>query len=201
MAKRNKLEPIDIDNLVIQKKHLSISSTKTPSYYVKDKGGVDYVEEGYMRKMLNDYFPVWSWEVIKYEFIGDKAISVHGRLKIIDSGTPRSFDAVAAHRIAVSKKDGGYVDLGNDLKAANSDCFKVACNRLCNIADDIYRKAILSSEQLSTITNYLSLIDDTGKRNQIVSGIESRKINPTNYSKTITRLEELTKDNGGKTDE
>ena len=150
-----------------------------------------------MRKMLNDYFPIWSWEIIKYEFIGDKAISVHGRLNILDNGVPRSFDAVAAHRVAISKKDGGYVDLGNDLKAANSDCFKVACNRLCNIADDIYRKAILNSSQLETITHYLSLIDDTGKRNQIVSGIESRKINPTNYKQTITRLEELTKDNGG----
>jgi len=93
-----------------------------------------------MRWRLNQHYPIWSWEVIKYETLGDKAIVVHGRLKIIDEGVPRSFDSVAAHRIAQARSGAGYVDLGNDLKAANSDAFKVAVNRLCNVADDVYRK-------------------------------------------------------------
>ena len=84
--------------------------------------------------------------VIKYETLGDKAV-VHGRLKVMDEGVPRSFDSVAAHRIAVSR-NGGYVDLAM-IKAANSDAFKVAVNRLCNVADDVYRKQYLDKTLMS----------------------------------------------------
>ena len=125
---------------VLIRKHQHVSEEPTPQDVVKSKNGFDYVDEGYMRWRLNQHYPIWSWEVIKYETLGDKAIVVHGRLKVMDEGVPRSFDSVAAHRIAVARSGGGYVDLGNDLKAANSDAFKVAVNRLCNVADDVYRK-------------------------------------------------------------
>ena len=133
----------EIDSLnTIVSRHKKISMQNTPKAYVSQKQGFDYVDEGYMRKILNDNFPIWSWEIMKYELLGDKVIVVHGRLTISDEGVVRHYDSIAAHRIAVSTKNGNYVDLGNDLKSANSDCFKVAVNRLCNIADDIYRKQI-----------------------------------------------------------
>ena len=131
--------PMEIEAEVISK-HDRISMLDTPAYYVKQQQGFDYVDEGYMRHLLNQHCPVWKWEIIKYDFIGDQAISVHGRLTIIDNGIERHFDSVDAHRIASNEK--GYVDIGNDLKSANTDCFKVAVNRLCNIADDVYRKRI-----------------------------------------------------------
>ena len=53
-----------------------------------------------MRALLNEHFPIWSWEIIKYEVLGDVEIIVHGRLTIADEGLPRNFDAVASHRIA-----------------------------------------------------------------------------------------------------
>jgi hypothetical protein len=132
-----------IQDDVLIRKHQKVSEQPTPQDVVKSRNGFDYVDEGYMRFKLNKHYPIWSWEIIKYETLGDKAIVVHGRLKVMDEGVPRSFDSVAAHRIAVSRSGGGYVDLGNDMKAANSDAFKVAVNRLCNVADDVYRKQYL----------------------------------------------------------
>jgi len=177
---------------ILQSKHDFISNISTPKVFVKDKGGFDYVDEAYMRNQLNAHYPIWKWDIIKYEFIGDKVISLHGRLTIVDHGIERHFDSVAAHRIASNQK--GYVDLGNDLKAANSDCFKVAVNRLCNIADDVYRKIIpdltLSEEQKEKIAIALDGIDHVtiGK---VKEGMDNLSINSTNYEATIRKLEQI----------
>tara|TARA_Y100001963_G_scaffold56210_1_gene78579 strand:- start:891 stop:1517 length:627 start_codon:yes stop_codon:yes gene_type:complete len=175
-------------------KHDDISMINTPKVYVKQQQGFDYVDEGYMRHLLNKYYPIWKWEIIKYEFIGDKAILVHGRLTINDNGVERSFDSVDAHRIASNDK--GYVDIGNDLKSANTDCFKVAVNRLCNIADDVYRKRIedisLSDDQKDEIEAKLEEIKDNEKVvNKIRNGIDEMTINITNFEATIRKIETL----------
>ena len=180
---------------VLQSKHEFVSNIPTPKVFVKDKGGFDYVDEAYMRNQLNSHYPIWKWEIIKYKFMGDKVISIHGRLTIVDHGVERYFDSVAAHRIA--SNDRGYVDLGNDLKAANSDCFKVAVNRLCNIADDVYRKIIpnltLSEEQKEKINDAKDGIDHVtiGK---IKEGMDNLSINSTNYEATIRKLEQIKKE-------
>lgn len=185
-------------------RHKKLSDTITPKVYVKQKQGFDYVDEAYMRNLLNQVFPGWSWEIVKYEFMGDKAISVHGRLKIIESGIPRTYDAIAAHRIAVSKSNGNYVDLGNDLKSANSDCFKVAVNRLCNIADDVYRKQVkdmsLTDEQKDMLYELSNTIRefDSGLSDKIVGSIEQMSVNASNYEATISKLESIIKEKGAK---
>ncbi len=174
-------------------KHTEVSNIDTPKYYVKDKGGFDYVDEGYMRNQLNTFYPIWKWDIVKYEFLGDQVIVVHGRLTIVDNGVERHFDAVAAHRIAKNQK--GYVDLGNDLKGANSDCFKVAVNRLCNVADDVYRKRIedisLESKQLDEIDKKLNKIKDGKVVEKIKVGIESMTINKTNFDATMRKINKL----------
>ena len=178
------------DNL--QSKHDFVSNIPTPKVFIKDKGGFDYVDEAYMRNQLNSHYPIWKWEIIKYEFIGDQVISIHGRLTIIDHSIERYFDSVAAHRIAKNQK--GYVDLGNDLKAANSDCFKVAVNRLCNIADDVYRKTIpdltLSEEQKESIKKLLDNMDNDIVE-KVNSSIKDLSINSTNYEAAIRKLEQI----------
>jgi len=183
---------IDVESSVITK-HSEVSQLDTPNYYVKQQQGFDYVDEGYMRHLLNLHYPIWGWEIIKYEFIGDKSIAVHGRLTIADNGIERSFDSIDAHRIASNEK--GYVDIGNDLKSANTDCFKVAVNRLCNIADDVYRKRIeditLSTEQVATITGKLKAIKDKANVVRIKAGMEKMTINSTNYDATMRRIETL----------
>ena len=184
--------PYELEAEVISK-HDKVSMLDTPNYYVKQQQGFDYVDEGYMRHLLNLHYPIWKWEIIKYDFIGDKAISVHGRLTIIDNGIERHFDSVDAHRIASNEK--GYVDIGNDLKSANTDCFKVAVNRLCNVADDVYRKRIedisLDNKQLKKIETKLKKMKDEGKIERIRSGIEKMTINATNYDATMRRIETL----------
>ena len=175
---------------ILQSKHNNVSSISTPQAFVKDKGGFDYVDEAYMRHQLNTHYPIWKWEIIKYEFIGDQAISLHGRLTIVDHGVERHFDSVAAHRIASNQK--GYVDVGNDLKAANSDCFKVAVNRLCNIADDVYRKQIpdleLSLDQISNITD---LSQEVGNYETIEPKLQNLSINSMNYEATVRKLQQM----------
>ena len=175
---------------ILQSKHNNVSNIPTPRAFVKDKGGFDYVDEAYMRNQLNSHYPIWKWDIIKYEFVGDKAIIIHGRLTIVDHGVERHFDSVAAHRIASNQK--GYVDIGNDLKASNSDCFKVAVNRLCNIADDVYRKKIpdlsLSLEQISNITD---LSQEVGNYETIEPKLQDSSINSMNYEATIRKLQNL----------
>ena len=183
---------MEVETSVITK-HSEVSQLDTPNYYVKQQQGFDYVDEGYMRHLLNLHYPIWKWEIIKYEFIGDTSIAVHGRLTIVDSGVERHFDSIDAHRIASNDK--GYVDIGNDLKSANTDCFKVAVNRLCNIADDVYRKRIeditLNTEQVATIEGKLKVIKDKASVVRIKVGIEKMTINSTNYDATMRKIETL----------
>tara|TARA_R100000654_G_scaffold40980_1_gene67113 strand:- start:3883 stop:4461 length:579 start_codon:yes stop_codon:yes gene_type:complete len=172
-------------------KHQKVSEEPTPQDVVKSKNGFDYVDEGYMRWKLNQHYPIWSWEIVKYETLGDKAIVVHGRLKIIDEHCARTFDAVAAHRIAVARSGSGFVDLGNDLKAANSDAFKVAVNRLCNVADDVYRKQYvdktLSEVQYNELTEFMATLSDENAK-RVGQALESGKINKDNYNKVMSKL-------------
>ena len=182
---------LDVEDSLASK-HDKISQTITPKAYVSQKQGFDYVDEGYMRKLLNDNFGIWSWKIVKYEFLGDKSIVVHGRLSISDCGVVRHYDSVAAHRIAVSKSTGDYVDISNDLKSANTDAFKVAVNRLCNIADDVYRKQVadisLTKEQLDEIDLLLRQIESDEYTMKINQLIDNKSINSSNYDATIKRL-------------
>ena len=181
-----------IQDDVLIRKHQQVSQDPTPQDVVKSRNGFDYVDEGYMRWKLNQYYPVWSWEVIKYETLGDKAIVVHGRLKVMDEGVPRSFDSVAAHRIAVSRNGSGYVDLGNDLKAANSDAFKVAVNRLCNVADDVYRKQYIDKSlgdvQVNNLMDVIAEMDNKEEADKVHRALKSGMINQDNYDKVMSKL-------------
>jgi len=183
---------MQIDNLV--SKHKNLSNMEAPKPYIETRAdGFDYVDEGYMRALLNENFPIWSWEIKKYEILGDVEIIVHGKLTVIDEGLPRNFDAVASHRIAKNQK--GYVNISNNLKSANTDAFKVAVNRLCNIADDVYRKQMidynLNDKQISNIEEILSGIGDDDLTDKIKDEVDSLGINSQNYKATITKLNNI----------
>lgn len=185
----------------IKTHHKGISEIDTPKFFVKDKGGMDYVEEHYMRQLLNDNFPIWDWKVIKYEFLGDAWIVVHGRLTIVDNGIKRYFDSLASHRIQKKRTDGSYVDIGNDIKSANTDAFKVAVNRLCNVSDDVYRKRVedisLTEEQEANLRGLMFKLNELNKDDvfsKIEKGIENQTINSTNYDATVRKLESITEE-------
>ena len=179
------------------KKANGVGTVPTPKYYDEKKGQFEYVDEAYMRKLLNDAYPDrWSWTILDYQLCKDGssskffAIAVHGRLSIKTENGDRHFDAIASHQASVSQKTGDYVDFGNDMKAASTDAFKVAINRLCNVADDVYRKGVLSVEQLDTLEG-LFLQAPSSIQRKVVNGIAKKEINPLTFTDTITRLDSI----------
>ena len=176
----------------IRDKHKSISFADTPKYYVKEKQGFDYVDEGYMRHVLNQFYPAWNWEIIKYELLGSEWIAVQGRLTIYDNGICRKYDSISSHRIQKKRESDEFVDIGNDMKAANSDAFKVAVNRLCNVSDDIYRKRIESPELTEKQVVFIKdLAKQANMEERIDDSIESGSIHRFNASRTINQLKEI----------
>jgi len=178
----------------LTKQHTSISDMVTPRAYVKKKMGLDYVEIGYMKAIADKEFPGWSWEIIKSEALGSEAYVVHGRLKWYDNGVMRVGDMVAAHRIQKKKGSNDFVDVGNDIKAANTDCMKKALNMYLNIADDIYRNQYedpeLSDEQVKAIRILADEIS-ADKLIEMDTLIADSKINALNYKGVIAKLERI----------
>lgn len=132
--------------LGLSNEQLNILLKPTPKKYVKSrkgKGGQtwDYVTGGHVTKILNLSFG-WNWdfEVIKYEYdlqIGQAF--VHGRLTVRIKETVIRKEQFGRVDIKFLKGTKNPVDLGNDLKAASTDCLK-KCASLVGVANDIYNK-------------------------------------------------------------
>mgnify|MGYP003125337084 CR=1 FL=1 len=151
--------------------------------------GLEYVEYNYMREVADKEFPGWSWLVIKAEMAGSEAYIVHGRLKWYDEGIWREGDVTAAHR-----GTNEFVDIGNDVKAANTDAIKKAFNMFMNIADDVYKNQVeetkLSDEQKSEILKVAKKIS-TEKFDQITTLIEEGDIYGGNFNSSLAKLERV----------
>ena len=178
----------------ITKHHKKVSDIKTPKPFVKQKMGMDYVEYSYMREIADKHYPGWSWIVIKTEFAGTEAYVVHGRLKWFDNGVWREGDVTASHRIQKKRGSDDYVDLGNDIKAANTDCIKKAFNMYMNICDDVYRNQVedpeLTDEQRNNISELAKLAN---REDEVMNKVEEGVINAFNYKASIAKLERLAK--------
>mgnify|MGYP003635736104 FL=1 len=176
----------------ITKKHKKVSSIATPKAFIKQKMGMDYVEYSVMRDIADKEYPGWSWTVIKTEFAGTEAYVVHGRLKWFDNGVWREGDATAAHRVQKKRGTDDYVDLGNDIKAANTDCIKKAFNMYMNICDDVYHNQVedpeLTDKQKNTILKSAKL---SGRDTEVMEKVESGVINAFNYKASMAKLERL----------
>lgn len=177
----------------ITEHHKAVSNIDTPSYFVKSKGGIDYVEYSYMRELADKYYPGWDWVIIKGEPHND-AYVVHGRLRWFDNGVWREGDAIAAHRIQVRKEGGGFVDIGNDIKAANTDAIKKAFNMYLNIADDVYRNRIvdlsLTDEDKETIRNSMEGLDSEWV-SKIEGSMERGEIEKPDMDRIIERIKSI----------
>ena len=178
----------------ITKHHKKVSDIKTPKPFVKQKMGMDYVEYSYMREIADKHYPGWSWTVIKTEFAGTEAYVVHGRLKWFDNGVWREGDSTAAHRVQKKRGSSDYVDLGNDIKAANTDCIKKAFNMYMNICDDVYRNQVedpeLTDKQRDNISELAKLAN---REDEVMNKVEEGVINAFNYKASIAKLERLAK--------
>jgi len=207
MSKNNELIVVDEQTLqvndtireAITAKHKFVSRIKTPKPFIKKKMGLDYVEFSYMREIADKEYPGWSWTIEKTEVLGSEAFVVQGRLLWYDEGIWRKADMVAAHRIQKKRGTNEFVDIGNDIKASNTDCIKKAFNMYLNIADDVYRNQVedlqLSDEQKNEI---LILADDVSEERmkQVHELIKDQAVNTANFDSSIRKLErELEKQN------
>jgi hypothetical protein len=176
----------------ITKQHKKVSGIATPKAFIKQKMGMDYVEYSVMRDIADKEYPGWSWTVIKTEFAGTEAYVIHGRLKWFDNGVWREGDATAAHRVQKKRGTSDYVDLGNDIKAANTDCIKKAFNMYMNICDDVYRNQVedpeLTDKQKNNILESAKL---SGRDTEVMEKVESGVINAFNYKASMAKLERL----------
>ena len=176
----------------ITDKHKLVSNLKTPGPYVKKKQGMDYVEYSYMREVADKEFPGWSWTIEKTEVLGSEAYVVHGRLKWFDEGIWRQGDMCAAHRIQKKRGIDEFVDIGNDVKAANTDCIKKAFNMYLNICDDVYRNQVedfeLSDEQKDEIVEAAALVNEA-RLQEITELIKDQVIHNGNYKSSLAKLQ------------
>ena len=192
------LESIDLVRKAITDKHKSVSNIKTPKPFIKKKMGMEYVEYSYMREIADKEFPGWSWKVVSTEVLGSEAYVVHGRLKFYDEGIWRECDVTASHRIQKQRGTNDFVDIGNDIKAANTDAIKKAFNMYMNIADDVYRNQVddleLSDLEKSDILVLASEISEE-KLEKIKGLIEDESINTANYKASFARLSREVEEN------
>ena len=192
------LEGIEQVRKAITNKHKQVSNIKTPKPFIKKKMGMEYVEYSYMREIADKEFPGWSWKVVNTEVLGSEAYVVHGRLKFYDEGIWRECDVTASHRIQKQRGTNDFVDIGNDVKAANTDAIKKAFNMYMNIADDVYRNQVddleLSDMEKSDILVLASEISEE-KLEQIKELIEDESINTANYKASFARLSREVEEN------
>lgn len=201
----------------IKTRHKFVGNIKTPSKYIKSKGGIDYVPCAYMKSVANRYYAGWKWTIVKFNIFTynerPEAAITQGRLLWFENGMWRHGDMVASHRIQfksevvvddkgrgtkdtdnkwIKKSGNTIVDIGNDIKSSNTDCMKKAFNMYMNIADDVYRYHIedisLSKKERDTL---LTLAKKVGLKDKILIQIEMEMITKNSYDKAIKRLESL----------
>jgi hypothetical protein len=177
----------------IADKHRKISQTDTPKHFVKKKMGMDYCEISYMKSVAEDEYAPWNWEIIGKEALGTEAYVIHGRLTYTDAnGVVRIGDMVAAHRIQKKRGTDEFVDIGNDIKASNTDCLKKALNMYLNIADDVYRNQVddleLSDDKKDEILE-LAAKCSTGRLEEVKKLIDNQTLNSANYKASYAKLQ------------
>ena len=185
---------------VIRDLHEKVSMEDTPRSFIKNKMGLDYVEYSYMRKLADKFYPGWSWTIISTETLGSEAFMVHGRLKWFEGGIWREGDCTAAHRIQKKRNSDNFVDVGNDIKSANTDCIKKAFNMYLNIADDVYRNRVedtsLSQEEIEYLYGEIDGLDDEWKE-KISLSIDNGDIEKGDISKVISRINQIKENMNG----
>ena len=106
--------------------------------YIKQRKGrnnitLDYLETHIVIQRLNDAFDGnWSFEIVEYQQMADEVV-VLGKLTA-DGVIKQQFGSSA---IAKTRNDGQIISIGDDLKAAASDCLK-KCATLLGVGLHLY---------------------------------------------------------------
>ena len=122
--------------------HIMQSTPKEHIYQRPAKGGGvwDYVTGVYVKKVLNYVFG-WDWDFeVKDHGIEGNLLWVLGKLTVRTKDGKAITKEQFGRAETKKRKDGtGYLDYGNDLKAATTDALKKCASEL-GIASDVYGK-------------------------------------------------------------
>lgn len=194
-----------VDDNSLNEKQLEVLLKKTPPAYVKQRpakgGGTwDYVTGGYVKKSLNLLFG-WDWD---FEIVDErieiqaKEVIVKGRLTCRTNG--RTIVKMQYGNKDIIFKRGTEIPLsiGNDLKAAATDCLK-KCAAEIGIAADIYNKDDFREVQVVSEENLKEAIEAKFKvvrdrlKPEDVEAIEQVIIeeNESEYSRILKTLNKI----------
>lgn len=197
----NKLALIDakdlslVDDNSLNANQLALILKKTPAQYVKARpakgGGTwDYVTGGYVKKCLNLMFG-WDWdfEILDEKILFGEAI-VKGKLTCRSNGKEIVKMQFGNKDIMYRRdvdKDGNKIPLsiGNDLKAATTDCLK-KCAAEIGIAADIYNKEDFKEIKVAQNNTLQELTEIYNLKKNLVSPEEQ-----INFERIIENKEKL----------
>ena len=161
MHDNNKLALVNADELSLvdsnsmNERQLTFLLMKTPKQYIhkrpaKGGGEWEYVTGGYVRKLLNLMFG-WDWdfEILDEKILHGEAI-VKGRLTCRSNGRTIIKTQFGNKDVICKRGTDIPLSIGNDLKAAATDCLK-KCAAEIGIAADIYNKLDFKEVQVQQV--------------------------------------------------
>jgi len=215
-----------VENNNLNANQLSLILKKTPQQYVKQRpakgGGVwDYVSGGYIKKCLNLMFGFeWDFEILDEKIIHGEAI-VKGKLTCRSNGkeiikmqygnkdivfkTEKVFNEDGSPKmvqkygktVQETKPSDIPLSIGNDLKAAATDCLK-KCAAEIGIASDIYNKEDFREVKVAQGNSLEELMQVFDEKKDLLSFEDSQHIQriidnkeKTSYKKAIDSLNNL----------
>jgi len=171
-----------VDDNQLNQQQLALILKKTPAIYVKKRpakgGGTwDYVTGGYVKKCLNLMFG-WDWdfEIIDEKIMHGEAIvkgkltcrTPNGQIVKMQYGNKDIMYKKLTDEQKLNKVEPTPLSIGNDLKAATTDCLK-KCAAEIGIAADIYNK-----EDFKEVKVTIEKVTDYDReQNRILDFIES----------------------------
>ena len=192
-----------VDNNSLNANQLNLILKNTPKQYVhtrpaKGGGTWDYVTGGYVKKCLNLMFGWdWSFEIVDQQIIHNEVV-VKGKLTCNSNGKTIVKMQFGNKDIIYKKGTEIPLSIGNDMKAAATDCLK-KCAAEIGIAADIYNKedfraiqVVESDDILDTIKNLFELKrelmnpGDIEHAERIMSEQETKS-----YSKLLKQLKSI----------
>ena len=103
-------------------------------------------------------------------------------------------DVTASHRVQKSTKTNAYLDIGNDVKAANTDAIKKAMNMYLNIADDVYKNIVedmeLTDKQVEDMIKVAETISEDYKV-RVGWSIQEGSVTGLNYKGSMDKLRRI----------
>lgn len=189
------------DNL-LNEDQLQLLLRKTPKQYVKQRpakgGGTwNYVTGGYVRKVLNLLFGwQWSFEILDEQILIEaKEVIVKGKLTAEVNGRTIVKMQYGNKDIVFRKNSQTPLSIGNDLKAAATDCLK-KCAAEIGVAADIYNAEDFKEVQVkSDLDELKELLEWVGtdidiRTKEQIQGVVDRK-EKASYTKCIKTLKDI----------